>query len=164
MEHLNSCVSVKNLPSIGVNYLKYKMREKEINKDGLPPLEGSFSQSMSNLAAKYREDGIHKRLLKSKKLGKSLNALSRRPSQEAVSKAAQEAKTLLTPREQENSFSFQKTPLLQENSLSFPKTPPPSIVSSQGGLRVKLKKTPKKTTKKSPKKSPKKTTKKTTKK
>jgi len=159
VEDLNSCVSIKNLPSIGVQFLKYKMREREIVKDNLPPLEGNFSKSMGNLSHKYSELGIPEQLMNSKKIGKAIKdvvPVKDKKTVEKITNSVQNAATVLTPRSQQaDDFSFQQTPLQ-------------GGVSSQGGLRVKpkktTKKTPKKTTKKTPKKTTKKTPKKTTKK
>lgn len=69
VENLNSCVSLKNLPSIGLTFIKYKIREKQARNQGLP-LEAGFSQSMASLATKKELEFLEKLANKSPTLKK----------------------------------------------------------------------------------------------
>lgn len=69
VENLNSCVSLKNLPAIGLTFIKYKLKEKEAKNQGLP-LGTGFSQSMASLATKKQLESLEKLANKSPALKK----------------------------------------------------------------------------------------------
>lgn len=80
VEDLNSCVSLKNLPTIGLTFVKYKLREKEAKNEGLP-LETGFAKSMASLANKKQIQALEKIANKSPTLKKLTDLPSILPGQ-----------------------------------------------------------------------------------
>lgn len=80
VEDLNSCVSLKNLPAIGLTFVKYKLREKEAKNEGLP-LEKGFAKSMASLANKKQIQALEKIANKSPTLKKLTDLPSILPGQ-----------------------------------------------------------------------------------
>lgn len=61
LEELNLCIDIKDIPKLGVTYLKYKKKEIDASRNGFP-LDSSFSQSMYSLMTRYRKRSVPNRV------------------------------------------------------------------------------------------------------
>lgn len=102
VDNLNSCVSLKNLPAIGLTFVKYKLREKEAKNEGLP-LETGFAKSMASLANKKQIQALEKIANKSPTLKKLTELPSILPGQNT-----RESPTVQMGRKKKNSKKLVK--------------------------------------------------------